>query len=93
VQVDSINPTSKPAGTKRLNLKYDGPLSNFAFNINLHPCSEETENVREDLALFRSDADALGAKLAAAKVHPATNCSPRQTVPLNSINEGAKCVG
>jgi len=35
VQVDPIKPTLKPPGTKRLRLKYDEPLSNFAFKINL----------------------------------------------------------
>ena len=35
VQVDPIKPTLKAPGTKRLELNYDGPLSNFAFNFNL----------------------------------------------------------
>jgi hypothetical protein len=35
VQVDPIKPTLKLPGTKRLKLKCDAPLSNFAFNINL----------------------------------------------------------
>jgi len=35
VQVDPIKPTLKAPGTKRLKLKYDEPLSNFAFNFNL----------------------------------------------------------
>jgi hypothetical protein len=34
VQVDPINPTLKAHGTKRLKLKCDKPLSNFAFNFN-----------------------------------------------------------
>ena len=35
VQVDPIRPTLKAPGTKRLKLKYDGPLSNFAFKFKL----------------------------------------------------------
>jgi hypothetical protein len=35
VQVDPIKPTLKAPETKRLKLKYDEPLSNFAFNFNL----------------------------------------------------------
>ena len=35
VQVVPIKPTLKPPGTKRLKLKYDELLSNFAFNFNL----------------------------------------------------------
>jgi len=35
VQVDPVKPTSKPPGTKRLKLKHDEVLSNFAFNFNL----------------------------------------------------------
>ena len=35
VQVDRIKPTLKAPATKRLKLKYDQPLSNFAFHFNL----------------------------------------------------------
>jgi len=35
VQVDPIKPMLKAPGTKRLQLKYDVPLSNFAFKSNL----------------------------------------------------------
>ena len=35
MQVDPIKLTLKAPGTKRLKLKCDEPLSNFAFNINL----------------------------------------------------------
>jgi len=35
VQVDPIKPMLKAPGTKRLKLRYDVPLSNFAFNFNL----------------------------------------------------------
>ena len=35
MQVDPIKPTLKAPGTKRLMLKYDKPLSNFAFTFNL----------------------------------------------------------
>ena len=36
VQVDPIKPTLKPTGNKRLKLKYDNMLSNFAFDLSLH---------------------------------------------------------
>jgi len=36
VQVDPFKPTVKAPGTKRLNLQYGEPLSNFAFKFNLH---------------------------------------------------------
>jgi len=36
VQVDPIKPTLKAPGTQQLKLKYDEPLSNFAFNFKLH---------------------------------------------------------
>jgi len=35
VQVDPIKPTLKAPRTKRLKLKCDEPLSDFAFNLNL----------------------------------------------------------
>ena len=35
VRVDPIKPTLKASGTKRLTLKYDELLSNFAFKYNL----------------------------------------------------------
>ena len=35
VRVDSIKPTLKAPGTKRLKLECDEPLSNFGFNFNL----------------------------------------------------------
>ena len=34
VQVDPIKPTLKPPGYMLLKLRYDGPISNFAFNFN-----------------------------------------------------------
>ena len=34
MQVDPIKPTVKAPGIKLLKLKYDTPLSNFAFNFN-----------------------------------------------------------
>jgi hypothetical protein len=35
VQIDPIKPTLKAPGTKPSKLKYDKPLSSFAFNVNL----------------------------------------------------------
>jgi hypothetical protein len=36
VQVEPIKPALKAPGTKRLKLNCDEPLSNVAFNFNLH---------------------------------------------------------
>ena len=41
MQVDPINPTLKPPGTKLLKLKYDEPLSKIAFKFNLRRYSKE----------------------------------------------------
>jgi len=35
VQIDPIKPILKAPGTKRFKLRYDGPLSNFAFKFHL----------------------------------------------------------
>ena len=40
MQVDPIKPTLKAPGSERLKLKYDEPLSNFAFNIYLRRYTE-----------------------------------------------------
>jgi len=42
VQVDPTKPKLKPPGTKRLKLKCDKLLSNFAFNFNLRRYTEST---------------------------------------------------
>jgi len=41
VQVDPIKPTLKAPGTKRLKLKYDKLLSNFAFKFQLAPLQHD----------------------------------------------------
>ena len=40
MQLDPIKPKLKLPGTKLLKPKCDGPLSKFAFKINLYPCME-----------------------------------------------------
>ena len=40
MQVDPIKPSLKAPGTKRLRLKHDTPLSNFAFTFNLRRYTE-----------------------------------------------------
>ena len=40
MQVDPVKPTLKAPGTKRLKLKYDEPLSNFAFKFNVRRYAE-----------------------------------------------------
>jgi hypothetical protein len=42
VQVDPAKPKLKLPGTKRLNLKCDGPVSNFALTLNLHHYIKES---------------------------------------------------
>jgi hypothetical protein len=44
-QVDPIKPTLKAPGTKRLNLLYDKPLSNFAFKFNLRRYNTDSEKL------------------------------------------------
>jgi len=56
VQVDPIKPNLKAPGTKRLILKYDGLLSNFAFKFDLRRytaavASAYLSRVREGSAL------------------------------------------
>jgi len=41
VQVDPIKPTLKAPGSMLLKLRYDGPLSEFAFNFNLRRYNPE----------------------------------------------------
>ena len=41
VQLDPIKPTMKAPGIKLLKLKYDKPLSNFAFKFNLRHYNSE----------------------------------------------------
>ena len=40
MQVDLMKPTLKAPRTKRLKLKYDEPISNFAFKFNLRRYTE-----------------------------------------------------
>ena len=40
MQADPVKPKLKPPGTKRLKLKYDGPLSNAAFKFSLRRYTE-----------------------------------------------------
>jgi len=46
-----MKPTLKAPGTKRLKLKYDVPLSNFAFKFNLRRYSKAAESGRTGSAL------------------------------------------
>ena len=41
MQVDPIKPKFKAPGTKQLKISNDGPLSNVAFNFNLHRYNTE----------------------------------------------------
>ena len=44
-QVDPIKPKLKAPGTKRLKLKYDEPISNFAFKFKLRRCNEVAQRL------------------------------------------------
>ena len=44
MQVDPIKPTLKAPGTKRLKLKYDEPLSKFAFKLNVRRYTKDTDD-------------------------------------------------
>ena len=42
MQVEPIKPLLKAPGTKRLKLKFEVPLSNFAFKFNIHHYTSDT---------------------------------------------------
>ena len=48
MQVDPIKPKLKPPGTKRLKLKNDEPLSNFALKFNLRRYSKANDDEVEE---------------------------------------------
>ena len=48
MQVAPIKPKLKAPGSKRLKLRYDGPLSNFAFKFNLRRYSKEDDEWEDD---------------------------------------------
>ena len=68
--------TLKAPGAKRLKLKYDEPLSNFAFNFNLRRYT-----VAIFFPLFIIGMMPLRMLL---EVGPAGHCSPRHPTPLES---------
>jgi hypothetical protein len=60
VQVDPIKPKLKASGFKLLKLKYDKPLSNFAFKFNLRHSTKAQENAElqvPDTAEFDANAE------------------------------------
>jgi hypothetical protein len=67
VQVDPIKPTLKAPGTVRLKLKYDEPLTKFAFNFNLRRYIQEVleaagaDKMESDGAAAFGDDSAAGA--------------------------------
>ena len=60
VLVDPFKSTLKAPGTKRLKLKYDKLLSNFAFNFNLRRYKEELAVTR--MRLVDADSDSNDAR-------------------------------
>ena len=61
MQVDPVKPTLKAPGTRRLKLKCDEPLLNFAFNFNLRRSTK--------LAIGQSDNIVFVYKLGRGCVH------------------------
>jgi len=58
VQVDPIKPMLKAPETKLLKLKYDTPLSKFAFKFNLRRCPKGEGEAQFSLGfVFVSEAD------------------------------------
>ena len=55
MQVDPLKPMLKAPGTKRLKLRYDEPLSNFAFKINLRRYSEVYDWLRNTFVPIWAD--------------------------------------
>jgi len=57
VQVDPIKPMLKAPGIKLLKLKYDKPLSNFAFKFNLRRYSEASVSLSQVFQLVGTKYD------------------------------------
>jgi hypothetical protein len=62
VQVDPIKPSLKAPGIKRLKLKYDKPLSNFAFKFNLRRYTMVGRAVEADEPLMDAGLDSLSGR-------------------------------
>ena len=67
----------KAPGTKRLKLKYDGLLSNFAFECNLRRYTKTNDDLETALetAAAKADEDLETAAAAAAVVHAAESAN------------------
>ena len=74
MQVHPIKPTLKAPGIKLLKLKYDKPVSRFAFNLNLRRYNKGEEKALKILT----------------KVRTSQQCSPRHRVLFDSMREGLK---
>jgi hypothetical protein len=60
VQVAPMKPKSKPPGTKRLKLKHDEPLSNFAFKFDMRRYSVGAPPPRRDWCSAREVGGVVG---------------------------------
>ena len=56
MHIDPIEPKLKPPGSKRLELEYDGLLSNFGFKFNLRLYSLALDSCHRAVAAARQDA-------------------------------------
>ena len=87
VQVDPNKPTLKAPGTNRLKLKYDEPLSSFAFILKERPYERDAAHLRLRDAVYdlwtrtiaHSDLVKPDSELT-LEVGPARYCSPRHAM-------------
>ena len=100
VQVDPIKPTLLPTGTKRLKVRYDGPLSSVAFKFNLRCYNlEATRYLPQVYASYYASGSGSLSYLrlllsvgGGVGVGPLRYCSPRHTIPFNSRFDDSKHV-
>jgi len=82
VLVDPITPTLTAPGTRRLELKYDEPLSHFGFKFNLRRYSEG-DAVQSPLQLMTMSVPATGRGLQSFRVQLNLSSSVHRRTQLN----------
>ena len=71
MQVHPIKPELEPPVSKRLKLKCDEPLSNFAFKFNLHRYTKElVEECPAAAAMFAAASEILGRAVQVDPIKP-----------------------
>jgi hypothetical protein len=71
-----MKPTLKAPGTKLLKLKCDEPLSNFAFNVNVHRYIEATAAAKEKSVVNAIGAEYLGGAVQVDSIKPCVESAP-----------------